>query len=592
MVLELENELKSPKELKAIKGHYQEHKEVQKELDQEDLRKKAEAEKLIEKRFDLLEELKEADQKLGEFRARQIDERLERTKEIQEQKESKNKELSRLSEDITEFEESFIEIKKLVEDDKDAPQDIKNQINLYSQKITELKNNANKITEEIKNLEADEVTDEELFEYQKVIKQSENLKNELEKIETNPDVIEIMVENQKTLEQKIQGVVNTALEIYGYSNNMLCTKKEDGSSINHREKFIREIVQQFMEEEIESRGLNSLKDRSKKLEELTKMCISLDIGLHSEGQKLHNIDNGENYDTKALWTGLALKNLIGKYGTSGGSEGFWSNPDNLPTQRRNLGYNQKEEYAATGKFIKNHLNTINLLFSYDLGTINMRDQIREGILGAIKGISSERGIIYNLHNMGLKKSERGAIIPVDANSAEVKRIEEFYTKSLEQKTQESETIVRYLGAELKNNVDRKVQQVSELQNTLIEIKKMSDEMDPRSFNSVKEKLNNEINSLDRQIQSLQQQKERKVQELQNAGFLSFSKGRIGREIQQLDYDIKSNQSEKDKKDTELTNLSAKHENYSELIRKYSSEAKILNAIDELKREIDRLKAGY
>lgn len=286
-------------------------------------------------------------------------------------------------EELEKFGETLAGLEALVEgkDDELIAPTTKEALQTARATQETLSHHVQQIRAEIDKLDGLIVPDEVVSHYEALVVHRDDLVRQIDDLCINPDTMnaELMslLENEAELENQVRNEIVEAAIRHSSSYS--------GYPSAERRVFLTELVQTFITEEIEARGMNNSREPMKDAHALVAWKRGVIYGL---GQEYEQISRAEPSNQEGYLTGLVLHNLVGGYGTLGGTIRFMGS---LTAGGINTGERayvaQERERRQLPDTLRRHVRTLNLIKSYDEAIED--SVVRESIVGSTMGRWSE-----------------------------------------------------------------------------------------------------------------------------------------------------------------------------------------------------------
>jgi DNA repair exonuclease SbcCD ATPase subunit len=447
------------------------------------------------------------------------------------------------------------------------------------------------------------VSEEEKQEYENTQERLEEINKKIAEIESNPYVIELLLEEAKSEDEIRRKVIFAATS----SRTWQYPKAEE---------IIKRIIQRFLTEEFKARDFDNIKDP--KMKEFAFLITSI----------LRQADDTTYHQIKSLKdgerVGILLKNLIGRQGTIEAT--IYRIADAVGLYEYNPDNPKKEEIDTLKKYIKHHLGTLNFLRAVSFA---LDPYYGENFWGQYRAPFNpkywERGFDQPLSSLRFEVKGDGPIIPNDADEETKRKIRIEYVSTqieilqwqIEETQKEIESLNRKIG-----DTERKLQELEEVLSEAKGAEKFVKQVRegsvpgleslrsriPSSIDKAIEFLDNEIQAIENkirrisklgeEIQELESQLEKKEKESSKIGWLKGifikrsrdRKQQLTEEIEGIKRDIKRTRDELEKLG-DLEDLEKQKENLEKLKKAFSilKEKDPLQIDNEIRKTQESLK---
>jgi hypothetical protein len=370
-------------------------------------------------RKDFINQLKEIEAGIEEAHANQILERLAEANALRNVQKNKQDELDGLDMVYVAAQEALKRIEKLMCDadpEKGVSHGTEEAYEIVKKDYDEVVKNQADIKTEIEKINIKLISDETSIKYNALIESQKKLRDELRALEENPNLAELLVE-ESTTEKELRQEVKNAL-----------FREITGELPKERINFIDKIVDQFLGEEFESRGIDDLKEPYEKM--AAKKVLAKDIINYLPYKNPKQLINGEGidnfYNKKGnIYTAKLLQNLVGNFSDANETSKFMV--------RVELGEGEAmasslEHRKALAKVITIHLGTLNLIRATKFGI----DKVGKGNIVTI-GFNDEKNSKLKRLENDLRESfafkidiNGGPILPLETSLAKENKIKKDY----------------------------------------------------------------------------------------------------------------------------------------------------------------------
>ena len=492
---------------------------------QKELEARTEAD--IEPRESALAELKMSQAEIDELKAARIEEKIANSEKLKESQAAKEAELQKTQDDFNQIENQLAEIQALTEgrEEKDIAEEVKAALKQVQEKKTAIGGALQGLTQELGAMKAESVSDVQVQRYQELLKKMDELNAQVADIEANPHMIERLFAEAKTENEMRDNVVREAV------GGVWRQPKET--------EIMSQVVQRFLTEEFEVRGFDEIKDpkeREKAMREFAQAVASQAGG---------GADHGPNDFArlkKDERVGILLKNLVGKYGTMAGTEGFLGIASG---GQKFDGSPQNDE--VVGNYIRQHLGTINYLRANSSGL----KTYSEAILGRRFGEYDRKSFDQNMYKYGLTAYEGNAIVPRDSDKNTTDKTQTEFQKNMKEVQDWEQAAVEEEKTQLNAEISEAETEVQRIQNIFADAKSAKDFTEQArreniySANEAQRRLA-EINGT---IANLESRRTKAEEELNKLGTLSFGRKKEFRnEISRIDHELTGYNGKREQKD--------------------------------------------
>lgn len=584
---ELDAEQEKPRQLtlEEIEAAQLDHEQKQQSLRDEEAATlarqnelKAQAGQDYATRADLVYESRQILQGIEDAHAAQIEERLAEVDRLGKSQTEKEAELAQGEEEFNALSDRFNRISAMIVriKGKGPESDI---AETTSQALKEAQSNYDALSakrslvidqlEKIKT--GRQITDAAVAHYHLLIERQQQIAEQLTALEENPVLVELLADeakNEGQLRVQFKREALTAAETYSKMNP-------------ERQALVEKLVDQYLTEEFEARGINGIKDPHQKMERkrdlVQHMAYSFTI---DDTQRLAYGYNIDNFDVikDQIFAGKFLHNLIGGFGSENGTAGFAEWAVNGINTGREEPRNSPRHQHAIAEGVYRHLGTINLLRANSLG-------LDKGPLrGRITvGFESWQNIENELRQTGELTVDLGEkpIIPVNASPGQKARIERGYEENFQAARELSQTIAQKQEKDRLERITAVETEVKRLQGLLERAKEIENHI--RQLGDVSQfgaRLSNARASLhDKEIDLKTNQAD-----LDHTGSLSFlRRGKLEQEIGRLESAKSVNQREVERFEKILEDIEKLKAEKAEIGDTYKIEQTIRKFEDELTR---------
>lgn len=332
------NKPPSIEELQAAQARNDEEKAAearQREAEEQregELREQAEED--IGPRGEILAELQMIQAEIDELRETRIDERIADSEKLRESQVAKEEELHKTQERFDQIADQLTEIQALMEgrEEEDIAEEVKIAFNQVQEQKNHLEEVLQGLTRDLEMVEAESVSEVQTQRYQELLEKMDELNTQVADIEANPYVIERLFDEAKSEDDMRERVVREAMSgTYGDRG----PKQTEIQS---------QVVQRFLTEEFDARGINQIEDPKEREEAMREFTQAVASGVGGGADSRHYQEYytmGQNEKV-----GILLKNLVGKHGNMAGTEFFMK---------------MASGDIEVGDYIRRHLGTINYL---------------------------------------------------------------------------------------------------------------------------------------------------------------------------------------------------------------------------------------
>lgn len=439
----------------------------------------------------------------------------------------------------------------------------------------------------IEGVPADKIAKEVSDEIARATAEVEDLKNKLDQteaigklekvnqriaaIEANPAMMELLIAEAKTEDEIRNEVLRSALE-------------QSGSQMSYyprpeRQQYLKELVQTFLSEEFEARQISAIKDPKERFQQMRALAQNIVRGLHVRSG-MGSFEEYRGPQHKDAFTGVLLKNLVGGYGTSGGTAGF------MQFAERGFDPNDRDwqNKESLGKAIGKHLKTLNFMRAYSAGIKDYH--LGEQIIPCFRGWGEFDREIWGT---GFRPYEGQPIISDKVSEAEKTKIQERFDK-VKAKAEKIEEEYKKVAEEKKTAQTQQLEaEIQELQAALPQIQKSEAILEGRQWQESTDRLQEELAKLEERIAHLQRTLDGIKQNIEETGFLSFGRRRdLNEDRKGLESEIAQKTVERDRVKRRLTEVSEAEETK----RKFGSKYEVERKISDNQFKIKQIKQGY
>jgi chromosome segregation ATPase len=510
------------KDAEAVEAKRQKEAEEQR---QKELEARTEAD--IEPRESALAELKMSQAEIDELKAARIEEKIANSEKLKESQAAKEAELQKLQAEFNRIENQLAEIQALTEgrEEKDIAEEVKAALEQVQRKKAAIGDALQRLTQELDAMKAESVSDVQVQRYRELLKKMDELNAQVADIEANPYMIERLFAEAKTENEMRDNVVREAV------GGVWRQPKET--------EIMAQVVQRFLTEEFEARGFNKIKDpkeREKAMREFTRAVASRVGG---------GADHGP-YDFARLkkdeLVGILLKNLVGKYGTMAGTEGFLGIASG---GKKFDGSPQNDE--VVGNYIRQHLGTINYLRANSFGL----KTYSEAILGHRFDKYSWKAFDQNMHKYGLTAYEGKVIVPRDSDKNTRDKIEAEFQRNMKEIQDWEKAAVEEEKARLNAEISEAEIEVQRIKNMFSEASSARDFTEQARRENIysADEAKRRLAEINTSIANLESRRTEAEEELNKLGVLSFRrKKELRNEISRIDYELTGYNGKRKQKD--------------------------------------------
>jgi hypothetical protein len=473
------------------------------------------------KRADLMAELKTNDQEAKNLQAQGIEKRIQESERLKGAKSEREELLASLNIEVDSAKERLSQIEQLVlgKNEEMIAETTKKALVAARTKLQELESQAGALHQEISTIGEQLVSDEMVENYNLLISKNTELNSEIDDLSLNPSLIEIL-HNEALTEDTIRDEIISSAKSHS-------TEQMQSRQNPERLAYVEKLSQLFITEELEAQDPATLKEQGKSNQILSKIRSGILVGLSSRDIMGYDaISRSDPKEQRYKWAGLLLKNLIGSYGTSGGTMNLL-----ITEERGNVEHGQdsaqrnRENSRLIKPAVQRHLKSLNLVKSY---VENIQDPLyRNTIIGAV-GLWRDFDHDYRLSGAGYDDRGGSPLISRDATPQIREEMTNEYNKNKE--------LARGLEASfIETNKRRRDQRIEELDK---EIEGLTNQLTEQENNEKELKslpkdyeietkirdLNNRLYSLNSEIKSLEDERYR-------LGIFGFRRrGQIDQEI--------------------------------------------------------------
>jgi len=497
----------------------------------------------IERRGPILAELKSLQTEVDLFKSQQIEEKIKNAQKLKESKKSKEEELSKTESELTQINNDLQEIKELIGDKKET--ELADEIIEALSKIELTKNEIEKrlgeLIEEIKNIEAELVSEDQIKTYQEILKRIEELNTEIDRIESNPYVIEQLIEEANSENELRDTIIDAVLSKISYGNK-------------EKREIFSQLTQIFLTEEFDFNGFNQIKDKSEREEAMKNLIQEILVFLKTPNLELPkkfktNLNSVSSYGR----AGIVLKILTAGYGSVANLGRFSS----LGIETRG----DKNEKIKSNEYIQSHLGALNYLRAISFVVKSIQGDLDQNVID--KFLSSYVFQAQDWKNLDQQLYSRefivfpdGPIFPAEATDSDRKKIQEKFDVDFNN----FQKLIQEFIAKENNKIE------TEIKNIEAEIDGLKKEIDQLTLllTQAKEQLNeyrkseNEFLGIEREIKELKDQLNKVGKNLSDQGFFAFgNKSRLRQQMGAIEQKIRLKNREKkelEKKTKDILNF--------------------------------------
>lgn len=470
----------------------------------------------IEPRESGLAELKLSQTEIDKLKEARIEERITNSEKLKESQTAKETELQKTQDEFNQIDNQLGEIKSLIEgrEEKDIAEEIKIALNQVQEKKTGVEKTLQGLSKDLEMMKAESVSDVQIQRYQELLKRMDELNAQVADIEANPYMIERLFAEAKAENEMRDNVVREA---------MGGTWRQPKES-----EIMSQVVQKFLTEEFEARGFDQIKDpkeREKAMREFTQEVASQAGGGADHGpMDLARLKKDER-------VGLVLKNLVGKYGTMAGTEGFLA----IASGGRKFDGRPQDD-AIVGNYIRQHLGTLNYLRANSSGLKTYHD----AILGHRFGEHDWKSFDGNMYKYGLTAYEGNTIVSHDADKTTKDKTQAEFQKNAKEIQDWEKAAVEQEKAGLTAEIAEAEQGVQKLKDSLSEAEKAKDVTEGARRDNIysENEAKRQFENVDKEVTNLETRRAKAEEELNKLGTLSFGKKKeLRNEISRIDYEL-------------------------------------------------------
>lgn len=412
----------------------------------------------------LKNELKQIEKNIAIYEAGEVDSINQNIDQLIENKTSQEAALFETDADYTALQFNVNKLSEFFENgDATRPKEgtLSSTIELYNsvlEEFNEITNKRNEIIETIRQVENEkDLTDKQLNEYRQLLESQKKLSEEIQTLEENPELVKLTVEQAKN-EQARRDLVKEAL-----------VKKMPSGSVPERIEFIGQIVDQFMIEEEEARGISKIDDRQTKSIRQRELVDGLINGFNiTNRDQLMNAGADTNAAKllQSMVGGLgkmdteATAHLLVKTELGGGAV-------TVTPQR----YNE-----VMGQAAQRYLETFNLLLaSTEVFAKNgLTDVITPGF-----GIIEARRLRLDLKNSSLLNIDfnGGPILPAGATEKQKAKLIKDFQVNTEEAQKLAQELTEKTEQAKKEKIEATQKEIDRLTSLLKKVEKASQELD-------------------------------------------------------------------------------------------------------------------
>ncbi len=533
---------------------------------------RAGAEVAYGERTEALGEAKALQANVDKLKKAHIQERIADREKLRESEIAKEQELEGVRGTVAEIDEQIKRIQSLVEGkdiSKVAPA-VQQALEKALAEKNEITRRSDALSGEIGKIKADQISDDEIKQYQDLKNRIESLNETVATIESNPFVIERLMEEAET-ENKIRDEVVNAT-VYG---------KYTSRSPVWRD-FAKEMTQTFLSEEFESRGIDAIKDPKEREEAMKKLASEIAQGVEGGTDSF----NDRDWLSKGKATGTLLKNLTGNLGTLDGTAGFLAIAEGAKDQYGRV--DEEKMHAA----IARHLKSLNLLRSYSAGVSGEYQNYALGNNGEhLKSASfSDRWGRFDseMNKYGFAASPENPIVPRDAGREVMKESKDSFDKKKSGIVEIDKSVWR----EDKDKTGKEIEQLrGRLEELSAQLKEAEDvENRVRMGREDVTKLEMAIRDADRDLYEAKRRLDNSQRERQQAGGLAiFKKRKLDQALDSETSRIAALERQKKESEAALKDYKKLVEHAEELRRKEQTSWKLRDGVGTVENKLSLLE---
>ncbi|HOX41670.1 MAG TPA: hypothetical protein PK263_05795, partial [bacterium] len=336
----------SVEELERIQREHEEKLAAQRAAEEEERHRQAQIKAGTDadyaRRPSVIAEARAAQREVDKMEAEQIGEKIKKTKDLQRSESAKQAELAAITSDLDQASARLQMVSRLVEgkNEDEISEPVRQALEAATLRESSIRSKKEALDKEIAELRADQVSDDQVRRYRSLVESVEGLVQQIDGIDANPAMREIL-EDEALGEDKLRDEAVRAAEGITYGSNHNKTKQQ----------LAAVIAQQFITEELEREGIQSISNPEERQVVLVKFMEEMTTGIRSwkKGDRENLLRWGNTSPAKKA--GVALGLLVAGISNSSGL------------------YEGIEEFHGgdTSEFISAHLGSINFARGYDKG---------------------------------------------------------------------------------------------------------------------------------------------------------------------------------------------------------------------------------
>lgn len=410
-------------------------------------------------------------------------------------------------------------------EEKDIAEEVKAALKQVQEKKAAIGGALQGLTQELGTMKAESVSDVQIQRYQELLKKMDELNAQVADIEANPYMIERLFAEAKAENEMRDNVVREAV------GGVWRQPKET--------EIMSQVVQRFLTEEFETRGFDEIKDpkeREKAMREFAQAVASQVGG---------GADHGPNDFArlkKDERVGILLKNLVGKYGTMAGTEGFLG----IASGGRKFDSSPQND-EVIGDYIRQHLGTINYLRANSSGLKTYQD----AILGRRFGEYDRKSFDQNMYKYGLSAYEGNAIVSRDADENIKNKTQAEFQKNMKEAQDWEKATVEEEKGQLNAEISEAETEVQRIQNIFSDAKSASEFTEQARRENIysASEAQRRLAEINGAIANLESRRSKAEEELNKLGALSFGrKKELRNEISRIDHELTGYNGKREQKD--------------------------------------------
>lgn len=571
-------ELKSLEELTDAQKKFEEQKAVEAKRQEEEkaAREAAQAKAGEEhtKRKELMGDYDILREDVMKMEAAGIKERIEKTERLRESEQAKARELQESEAELAEVKEYLSGLSFLIEGkgEGDISPEIQEALKTAKTNEAEISGKLKTMGTELKAVQVEMVSPEELSRYQAAKTKMHELVAEIHRIDSDPFVRERFLKEAKGERDLRNGIIREAkslARVWGETP---------------RSELVEKVCNSFLSEEFRARGIDAMTDSEERLRIMREFSDGLLVGLHTGVDSFQLPHIPEEKKRQDMYVGVLLKNFIGTHGTVDGSLGFLRMAElgQSPYRDPEVG---KE---AINDQLQKHLGTINLLRSYSFG-VKDHDHKRE----IVPRFENWQGFDRDLYNSDFIAEFDGPIVPKKAEAG----VKEMVAKEFNENKRKAQEIEARLEARLTREKEEELlKQIADLEKRISEREAILKQVQEAEAVIEREdyklpwdqRLKQKLESAPREIRALEKELDNMQSDLADLEQRWFK----GKEKSQLRENIARKERQLREKQRELEELREREKRYQEALdirEKNGFVYGISNQLAPMKRRLEELK---